>query len=160
MARIFTIPWTGTITNTGGNADLWEVLPGDDYPIRVRGVRLGQTSELGDTAEESLRISIVRMGATITSSNGTAGAPETVGRPDQTPAFTCETNGATVATTTGTTDILEEMSWNIRNSPFEIWYPDPDFAPTAIQGEGLFVRLQSTVADDITFAGTLWVQEG
>lgn len=161
MNRIFTIPFTATVTNAGGNSDLWEVLPGDDYPVRIRGIRLGQTSEVGDTAEEGLRISVMRLGATVTSgSGGSAGAPETLGRPDQTPVFSCETNNTTVATTSGTTDILEELAWNIRNSPFEIWYPDPQFAPTAIQGEGLFVRMQTTPADDFTFAGTLWVEEG
>lgn len=158
---IFTVPFTATVTNAGGNADLWEVLPGDDLPCKIRGIRLGQTSEVGDTAEEGLRISILRMRATITSgSGGTAGAPEDVARSNQAPGFTSETNNATVATTSGDTEIVEELSWNVRNSPFEIWYPDPDFAPKAIQGEGLFVRLQTTPADDFTFAGTLWVEEG
>lgn len=158
---IFTIPFTATVTNSGGNADLWEVLPGDDLPVKIRGIRLGQTSEVGDTAEEGLRISIIRMRATITGgSGGSAGAPEDVARSNQAQGFTCETNNATVATTSGDTEIVEELSWNVRNSPFEIWYPDPDFAPKAIQGEGLFVRLQTTPADDFTFAGTLWVEEG
>lgn len=158
---IFTIPFTATVTNAGGDADLWEVLPGDDLPVKIRGIRLGQSSEVGDTAEEGLRISIVRLLATVTGgSGGTAGAPEDVARSGQTPGFTCETNNSTVATTSGTTEIVEELSWNVRNSPFEIWYPDPAFAPKAVQGEGLFVRLQTTPADDFTFAGTLWVEEG
>jgi hypothetical protein len=54
---------------------------------------------------------------------------------------------------------IEELAWNIRNSPCEIWYPDSRFAPTARQAAGLVVRLNTTVADDITFAGCLWVEE-
>lgn len=161
MGDIFTIPFTATVTNAGGNADLWEVLPADDLPCKIRGIRLGQTSEVGDTAEEGLRISIIRMTATVTSgSGGTAGAPENVAKSGQAPGFASETNNTTVATTSGDTEIVEELSWNVRNSPFEIWYPDPAFAPKAIQAQALLVRMQTTPADDFTFAGTLWVEEG
>lgn len=158
--RIFTVPWTGTVTNAGGNTDLWEILPADDRPCRIRGIRFGQTSETGDAAEESVRISVIRMRATVTSgSGGSAGAPEQVDLAAQAPTFASETNNTTVATTSGDTEIVEELAWNIRATPYEVWYPDPDFAPMAVQGEGLLIRLQSTVTDDVTFAGTLWVEE-
>jgi hypothetical protein len=157
---LFTVPFTATVTAAGGNADLWEVLPDNSLPCKIRGIRLGQTSEIGDAQEEGLRISILRMSATVTSSNGTTGVPVGVDKHSQSPAFTSKTNGTTIATTSGASETIEELSWNIRNSPFEIWYPDPAFAPRAIEGEGLFVRLQTTPADDFTFAGTLWVEEG
>lgn len=161
MGDIYTIPFTAAVTNAGGNADLWEVTPADDLPCKIRGIRLGQTSEVGDTAEEGLRISIIRMTATVTSgSGGTAGAPENVAKSGQTPGFSSETNNTTVATTSGDTEIVEDLSWNVRNSPYEIWYPDDRFAPKGIQGQALLVRMQSTPADDFTFAGTLWVEEG
>lgn len=158
---IYTVPWTGTVTNAGGNTDLWEILPADDLPCKIRGFRLGQTSEVGDSAEENLRLSVIRMTATVTSgSGGSAGAPEQVDASGAAPSFASETNNTTVATTTGDTEIVEELAWNERATPIEIWYPDPDFAPKAIQGQALLVRLQDTVADDLTFAGTLWVEEG
>lgn len=161
MSEIFTVPFTATVTNTGGNSDLWEITPASNLPCKIRGIRLGQTSEVGDTAEEGLRLSIIRMTATVTSgSGGTAGAPENIGLSGQTPGFSSETNNTTVATTSGDTEIIEEMSWNVRNSPFEIWYPDPAFAPKAVSGQALLVRMQTTPADDFTFAGTLWVEEG
>lgn len=160
-SRIYTVPWTGTVTNAGGDCDLWEILPADDLPCAIRGFRLGQTSEVGDTAEEGLRITVRRMRATVTSgSGGSAGAPEEVGRSNQAPSFASEVNNTTVATTSGDSEIIEQMAWNNRNSPFEVWYPDPDFAPAAIQGEALLIRLETTAADDFTFAGTLWVEEG
>lgn len=161
MGDIYTVPFTATVTASGGNADLWEVLPATNLPCKIRGIRLGQTSEVGDAQEEGLRISILRMTATVTSgSGGSAGAPEHVAKSGQTPGFSSETNNATVATTSGDTEIVEDMSWNVRNSPFEIWYPDPAFAPAAIAGQALLVRMQTTPADDFTFAGTLWVEEG
>ncbi len=160
-SRIYTVPFTATVTASGGNADLWEILPADDLPCAIRGIRLGQLSEVGDAAEEGLRITIRRFRATVTSgSGGSAGAPEEVGRSNQAPSFSSETNNATVATTSGDNEVIEEIAWNIRNSPFEIWYPDPDFAPACIQGEALLVRLETTAADDFTFAGTIWIEEG
>lgn len=158
-SAIFACPWTATVTNTGGNADLWEFNPGDDRPIRIRGIRLGQTSEVADAEEEGLRITVRRFRATVTSSNGTSGTAEDVGRANQSPTFTWEYNGATVATTTGDNELIEEISWNVRNSPFEIWYPDERFAPACVQTEALLVRLEDTVTDDITFAGTVWIEE-
>lgn len=160
LARIYTIPFTSTVTNAGGNTDLWEVLPADDHPVRIRAIMLGQTSEVGDAAEESVDISVIRMTATITSGSGTAGAPECPDSNALAPSFTSETNGATVATTTGATDILYRFAWNLRASPFEVYFDeDLKTPPKALQGEGLFVRLNSTVADDITFVGTLVVEE-
>lgn len=161
---LFAIPWTGTITNAGGNTDLWEVLPGDDYPVELVGLRLGQTSELGDTAEESLRITIRRFRATVTSGSGGATAtPENPRVSNQAPvAMTSpvEVNNTTVATTTGDNEVIEELAWNIRNSPFEVWWPIDYLRPRAIQTEALIVRSENTATDDITFAGCLWVVEG
>ena len=160
MGRIYSIPFTATITNAGGNTDLWELLPADDRPVRIRGIRLGQISEVQDAAEEGLEITIKRLLATVTSgSGGSAGAPEEVSRSGQAPSFASETNNTTVATSSGTTETIEELGWNIRNTPFEVWYPDPAFAPAAVQGEALVVRLETTPADDFTFCGTLWVEE-
>jgi hypothetical protein len=157
MGRIYAVPYTGTLTNAGGNADLFEFLPADDKPIKLRGLKLGQTSELGDSAEESLRISIIRMAATVTGGNGTGVTPVPMDSADVAAGFTAEANGATVATTSGASTVLEEMAWNIRQSPYETWWPE--FAPKAKQGEGLFVRCQDTPADDITICITAYVEE-
>ena len=160
MSQIYPCPVPATtVTNAGGNADLWTFLPADDKPIRLRGFRLGQTSELGDAAEEAVEIQIIRMTATVTDGNGTAGTIETLSTSDAAAGFTFEYNGATVATTTGATDILESLAWNLRNSPYEVWYPDERFSATVKQGEVLLIRLISTVTDDITFVGTAWIEE-
>jgi hypothetical protein len=160
MGRIYTVPFSaGTVTNAGGNADLWELLPADDKPIKLRGFRLGQTSEVADAAEEGLEIQIIRLGATVTGVDGTSVTPVPLDSADAAAGFTAEKNGAGVATTSGTTTVIESLAWNNRMSPCEVWYPDERFSPKAKQGEGLFIRLISTVADDITFAGTAWVEE-
>jgi hypothetical protein len=159
MGIMYTLPWNATVTNAGGNADLWEITPADDKPVRIRMIRLGQTTEVKDAEEEGLRITVKRMTATVTSGNGTAGTEEELGRSAQSASLSWEYNGATVATTTGDTETLDEIGWINRQSPLEIWYPDERFAPKAVQGEVLLVRLETTAADDFTFMGTLFVEE-
>jgi len=160
---VFAIPVTGTLTAAGGNTDLWEILPGANYPVEIVGLRLGQTTELGDTAEEALRITIRRFRATVTSgSGGTTAVPEDLRKSNQAPvAMTTpvEVNNTTVATTTGDNEVLDEIAWNVRNSPFEVWYPIPELRPRARNTEALLIRCESTPIDDLTFVGTLWVME-
>ncbi len=160
MSRIYAVPFVGTtVTNAGGNADLWEFLPADDKPAKLRGFRLGQISEVADAAEEGLEIQIIRMAATVTSSNGSAVTPVPMDSADTAAGFTAEIFGATVATTSGATTVVESIAWNNRMSPCDFWYPDAQFAPKVKQGEGLFIRLITTVTDDITFCGCAWLEE-
>ena len=160
MGKMWVIPFQGTITAAGTDSDLWTVNPADDKPVQLRAVILGQISEVKDAEEEGLRIDVLRMNATITAGTGGAAAvPEDPLLHGQTPGFTARTNDTTLATTTGSTDILGHIGWNNRNTPLEKWYPDERFAPRAIQGEALIVRLMTTVADDMTFAGEVWVEE-
>jgi hypothetical protein len=159
MSAIYTVSFAGTVTNAGGNADLLEIVPADDKPVRLRGFVIGNYSEVGDTAEETVNISVLRLPATFTTSNGTSTTPR---KPDDLAAaasMTAETNGATIATTSGTIEILTEFAWNIRSSPFEFWYPDIDFCPMVRGGDGLIIRLATTVADDVSMAFTAFVEE-
>ena len=159
MGRIYTVSYTGTLANAGGNADLLELLPADDKPCKLRGMLLSQISEVSDAAEEGLRISIKRLAAVVTSGDGTAVTPIPMDSADVAAGFAAECNGATVATSSGATVVLEELGWNIRNSPYEHWFPDPAFAPKVKQGEGLVVRCETTPADDITVCLTFWIEE-
>lgn len=159
MSRIYTVSYQGTITNAGGDADLLELNPADDKPCKLRGMILSQISEVGDTAEEGLRISIMRLPATVTSGNGTAVTGQPLDSADAAAGFAAECNGATVATTSGSAITLAEIGWNIRNSPYETWFPDPSFSPKAKQGEALIVRMQTTPADDFTGCFTFIIEE-
>jgi hypothetical protein len=161
MGRIYTVPFaSATVTNAGGNTDLWELTPADDKPIKLRGFILGQTSEVADAAEEAINVSVIHLGATVTSGNGGAVTPAPVDTGVNVAAgFTAETNGATVATTSGTATTVYEYCWNLRNSPLEIWYPDDRFCPVARQAAALVIRMNTTLADDITFSGTAIVEE-
>lgn len=159
MGRMYTVAHSGTLTNAGGDSDLFELTPADDKPIRLRRIRLSQISELGDAAEEGLRISIFRFPATVTSgSGGSTPTPVPCDDAGSAAGFTAEVNNTTVATTSGSAALLESFGWNIRNTPFELYW-EPEEAPIARQGSALIVRLESTPTDDITAQITAWVEE-
>jgi hypothetical protein len=160
MGRIYSVPYSGTLTNAGGDSDLLEVLPADDKPVSLRGWSIGQISDVGDAASEGIRISVIRLPATVTSgSGGSAVTPVVMDSADVAAGAACEANNTTVATTSGTAVTIAEIGWLIQATPFEMWFPDPAFAPKVKQGEGLVVRCQTTVADDVTIACTFWIEE-
>lgn len=162
MPRMYRVPYTGTLSNAGGDSDLLSLQPADDKPVRLVGWIFGQTSELADAAEESLRLTLRHMTATVTIGSGGSAVTPVANRPGTTDVaaagFTARCNDTTVSTTSGTSTIMEEMAWNIRNSPWERWIPEEQ-RPIAIQGEVLIVRMESTPADDITAALTFLVEE-
>lgn len=158
MSRWYTASFTGTITNAGGNTDLLESVPTTSKTVRLRGLKIGQLSEVGDAAEEGVSITIYKMTATVTSgSGGSTVTPTPFDVADTAYGGTCEMNNTTVATTSGASTVFEELAWNIRSSPFETWWPDRAcvIKPT----EGLIIRLNTTVADDITASVTVYLEE-
>lgn len=159
MGRIYSISYQGTITNAGGDVDLLELLPADDKPNKLRGFLLSQTSEVGDAAEEGLRISIMRLQTPTSGSGGSAVTPRAMDSADAAAGVAAECNNTTVATDAGTTQTLVELAWNIRQSPYEVWFPDERFCPKVKQGEALVIRQQTTAADDYSICFTAWVEE-
>jgi hypothetical protein len=167
MAGFYAPTFTGTITNAGGDVDLGSFSPGDDNPIRLRGFLLSQISEVGDTAEEGLRVTVRRLPATMTVGSGGSSITATKPLGDYTGGstwlFTARGNDTTVSTTSGTGEILQETGWNERNSPYDFWFPDERFAPCIKQSganlTGLVVRQETTAADDYTGCFTFWLEE-
>ena len=161
MPRIYRVPYTGTITNAGGDTDLVVLQPADDKPIKLVGWIIGQSSEVGDAAEENLRMTLRHMTATLTVTGGTSVTPvaNKPGTADVGAAgFTATCNCTTVTTTSGTSTIMEELGWNERSSPWERWIPE-ELRPQAIQGEGLILRIETTLLDDMTIELTFFVLE-
>jgi hypothetical protein len=162
MPRMYRVPYTGTLTNAGGDSDLLSIQPADDKPCRLAGWFIGQSSETGDSAEESLRITVRHMTATVTIGSGGSAVTGGANRPGTTDivaaGFTARCNDTTVSTTSGTSTVMEELAWNVRSSPWERWIPE-EMRPIAIQGEVLIVRMESTPADDMTGELTFFVEE-
>lgn len=162
MSRIYAVPYSGTLTTAGGNTDIWSFSPAANRSINLRGFTLGQTSEIGDAMEEGVRVTVTRLPVTFTVGSG-GSAVTAVASPasslDTVWGATVRTNDTTVATTSGTAQVLDEFGWNLRNSPYEHWYPDERFCPGAFNGQGLVIRLETTLADDVVFTGVAWFQE-
>lgn len=160
MGRIYTAASTGTVATASGDVDLLELLPATNKPVKLRGMLISQISEVGDAAEEGLRLSILRLAATVTSgSGGSAITPKPMDSADAAAGVAVEGGNSTVATTSGATDTLAEIGWNERLSPYEMWFPDDRFCPKAKAGEALVVRMQTTPADDFTGCFTFWIEE-
>ena len=161
-ARLYRVPFTGTLTNAGAYSDLLSVQPADDKPCRLVGWIMGQSTETGDAAEESLRLTVRHMTATVTIGSGGSAVTPVANRPGTADivaaGFTARCNDTTVSTTSGTSTIMEELGWNIRSSPWERWIPE-ELRPVAFQGEVFIVRMESTPADDITGELTFFVEE-
>lgn len=154
--RLYSISFVAqTIANASGDYDLFEIDPADDKPVALHELRLHQTSELGDAAEEILTIKVVR--GHTTTGNGTATTPRPMKHADTAAGAVCETVGSTIAST-GTGVDLYVGGMNVR-VPFEkIWTPDA--RPTCADTEGLIVvRMTTTVADDLTMSGDLIFEE-
>ena len=167
MAGIYAATYTGTITNAGGDVDLGSFSPADDQPIRLWGFVLSQISEVGDAAEEGLRVTLRRQPATMTVGSGGSAITATKPLADYTGGstwtMTARGNDTTVATTSGTGEILAELGWNERMSPFDFWYPSDKFAPVMRQSggtlAGMVIRQETTAADDYTGCFTFFIEE-
>jgi hypothetical protein len=161
VTRLYTVPYQGTLTAAGGDAELFYLKPAADKPIRLRGFRLCQFSEVGDAQEENIRISLIWLPATVTaSSGGSAVTPVDVDRVANTTAgFTARCNDTTVASSSGTAVTLEELAWNERNNPMEIRWFDEREMPVVVNASALVVRNQTTIADDMSIAICAWVEE-
>lgn len=162
MGRIYAAPYNGTISNAGGNTDLFSAQPADDKPIALRGLLLSQYSEVGDAAEEGLRITVQDLVSTFTVGSG--GSAITATRPPADPGggvwgATVRCNDTSVATTSGTAGVFADMGWNERASPFDFWWPDDRFCLAVRQGSGLIVRQETTPADDYSGSFTFWFEE-
>jgi hypothetical protein len=156
MPGMYTVSFTQqTLTNAGGDFDLFEVTPADDIPLEIVGLVLAVTSEVGDAAEEILPIQIIRGHATT--GNGTSATPRPIDPKNAAASFTAETMGSTIASAgTGVTVYADAL--NVR-AGLQVWFPD-GCGPRVTQADTtIVVRSSGTAADDATMSGTLFVRE-
>lgn len=157
MARgVYTVSFDQqAIAAASGDYDLFEVVPADDKPVEIVALSLGNKSEVGDAQDEMLAYAIVR--GNTTSSNGTTTTPQLLDPSDPAASFGAETVGSTPATA-GTSVTLIADTFNVRAGLMLVL--PPEMRPKVSQANtGLYVRLTTAVADDLTLSGTLWVRE-
>jgi hypothetical protein len=154
MSRRYWVDLTPTAVTVA--ADLIEITPADDKPVKIISLNLAQTTELGDAAEEILSLVWVRGNAT-SGSGGSAPTPVPCKPNDTAAGFTCEVFNTTAAST-GTPVNGPRHGWNVR-APLERPYtPDEQFG--ANQGNTLLVlRMAAAPADSVTISGSVCVEE-
>lgn len=160
MSRVYTVTNSITLTAAGTDSDILTVKPAANKPIRLRGLKLSQTTEVADAGEEGIAISILQLAAVIT--DGTGGAaitPLAVDENDASPGFTARENDTTLTTTSGASNIKENFGWINRNTPLEMWWPEDKYAPRAQNAGALVIRSLTTLVDDMTLQYTAYIEE-
>lgn len=154
MGRVYSVEFEGV--SVSAQVDFFEITPADDKPCKVIGLFLSQSSDVGDAAEEILRVRIIR-GHSTGGSGGAAPTPIPLNHTDAAAGFAAETNNTVIASV-GTAVNLFSHAFNIR-SGLELWFP-PEAQMEVVQGQTtLVVRLMAAPADALTMSGTLLVEE-
>lgn len=137
--------------------DFFELSPADDKPVIIHACYLSQSTELGDAAEEQLRLEIIR-GYTTSGSGGGSFTPVPLQSSAGSAAgAACEINNTTVANT-GTAAVLHAETFNVRSG--WVYIPTPETRPGASQANTtIVVRLMANPADSVTMSGTLLFEE-
>ncbi len=153
MSRLYTVNFAAVAVTA--QQDFFEIVAAAGKPLRILGISLSQSTEVGDAAEEALAI-LVKSGQTTSGSGGSAPTPVPNCVTDAAAGFTAEVNNTTKASA-GTIVTHYADNWNIRQ-PFFPVFPDRMQIELA-GGRRLTVELGTTPADSVTMSGTVWVEE-
>ena len=137
--------------------DIFEFTPAADRPVVIYGLQLGQTTDLGDAAEEVLMIGIYR--DCTAGSGGTSNTEYIYNNHSVGATNTAGTRSLGTASTGGT--LIDIIPWNIR-IPL-LWIPIPEMRPKfsniAAEGPVSTFRLIAAPADSITTSATVYWAE-
>lgn len=141
--------------------DAFELTPADDKPICLHHIILGQTTDLGDAAEEVLVMEIVRGGTAMTSGSGGTGSvaaqtPQIIDPVDTGSGATYDSGNETLATFTSGVTLWREP-FNIRMGLDRIFTPEERIECSQANG-GIVIRV-SAPADSVTWGGGTLVFE-
>ena len=154
MGRKYWVDLTPTAVTVA--ADLVELTPADDKPIRVLSINLGQTSDTGDAQEELISLVWVR-GHTVAGSGGSSVTPTPCNPTDTAAGFTAKAFNTTAANT-GTTTNGPRHVWNVR-APLERPYTPDEHISATQANTTLILRMAAAPADSLTIAGSILVEE-
>ena len=151
--RVYTITISG-VASPAAAFDFVEISPAANKIIRIRRIRIAQTSE-PTTEEEQLAITVIRGHTTSGSGGDTTPDGGVLAASDAASGYTAETMNTTIASS-GTPINLVEDAWNTR-AGYDMAFA-PEESPECINGVLIVVR-SSAPADAITIRGTIWVEE-
>lgn len=148
------IPFTASTTED----DAAEIIAASTGIIALRRIVLGQTTELGDAAEEILEVSVLRAaGAYTTGSGGTTPTPTPADQEGAASSSSAKVNNTTVAVVgSGTLVTAFTLPWNVRGEFLYIAADGEEIicSPT----DAIIVRV-SAPADSVTWGGFVTWEE-
>lgn len=153
MGRKYWVDLTPTAITVA--ADLFELTPADDKPIKVLAVNLHQTTDFGDAQAEIISVVWVR-GNTTSGSGGSAPTPRPCVASDAAAGFTAEVANTTAASS-GTAVNLPRHGFNVQGGLERPYAPEE--CPEASQGVLLVLRMAAAPADSLTIGGSILVEE-
>lgn len=155
MGRFYAIVFENVAVTAA--QDLFYVAPADDKALLIHEIRLSQSTELSDAAEEQLRLKLIRGHATV-GSGGSNPTPTPLAASGAAAGFTARTNDTTIASSGTAVDLLAD-TMNVRSG--WLWLPTPECRPGVSQGAGatIVLRLMASPADSVTMGGTMIVEE-
>jgi hypothetical protein len=152
MGRLYTAQFSAVAVSAA--QDLFEIVAPSDAIVKIHNIRLGQTSDVGDAAEEILLIKL-NSGATTSGSGGGSYTPVPIELGDAAFGGTCEINNTTQAAD-GTIVTHHAWPWNVRG-PFEIIF-EPETRPVLSPSRRCVLTIPAP-ADALTMMGTITFEE-
>lgn len=139
--------------------DLFEIAAPSDAVVVVHGWEVFQTSDVGDAAEELLRLETTRgVGAVTSGSGGTTPTAQPVQDGDTAYGGTVEANNTTrMAAGSGSLETLAQHGWNVR-APLERIYT-PETRPVISPGGRWTLALPAAPADSLTLSASVVFEE-
>lgn len=151
-----------TLTNAGGTQDLFELVPDATTRLRILEIELNQYTDFGDAQAEIVSLLVMR-GHSTTGSGGSAVTPVNLSPYSRASVTTVARNNTTLATA-GSPETVLATGWHLQAG--FIWRPPLESLPLqqrryiVVQpSQRLVIRLNSTLADDVTANGTVTFEE-
>lgn len=156
MGRIYTVTFSGLAVTAA--LDFFEITGASNKIVKIKRIKIAQSTDAGDAQSEQLRICIKRFtGAYTSGSSGSAATPRPIDPGDAAATFTAET-GNTSRASGGTSVVLFEDSFNVLGPGFE-FVATPEEEIVIAASSAFIVGLETAPADSITFNGTVVCEE-
>lgn len=156
--RVYTVSFAASAQ--AGAIDWLELITGASGHLVLLGLDIGQTTELGDAAEEQIDWYIKRATGTYTSGSGgnTGVARPPIVPGDAAATFTAESlNTTRIAVGTGVLTTVFNSAFNLRSGLQVFWTPET--APRLGVSSAIAVGMTGAPADSVTWVGSAYVGE-
>lgn len=164
MGRLFAVPLPTAGAAITTAAELWELRPATNQPIRLHSIFIQQNTELGDAAEEQIVLSINRKTGAATTGTGTAAVVNPIDYVGTAATAGCAGKvNMTANGTGGSTVVVWVEAFNLRAGYERIFPPESRFQFVIPTGGatpvGMTVKVEVAPTDSVTFFGVLVFEE-